>query len=275
MPPILLLVGSFGGLALHGRTGELDAEHDTVRIARAVTSMFVWFKFFLLLRCMTLTAYLVQMIIQVFADIKAFLLILGITLIAFADSWHAISSASPDPGEREAGYLASLKYIFVVTIGMAEGDILETTSPVAFLVFFLAAGFNLIVLLNLLIAIISETYWRVKRDKDKFLFKLKVSIIVVLQSIVLGQNSWRTYVKSDTTKLLFFAQCPDTAPRSQAHDSLSDRRPPRHEDEQLRGAEAKDDEQVVNEMRKMLDEHGSRVSAAVQGLREKASVYGI
>lgn len=72
--------------------------------------------------------------------------------------------------------------------------------------FFLAALFNLIVLLNLLIAIISETYWRVKRDKDKFLFKLKVSIITVLQSLMLGQNSWRKYARSDTTKLLFFAQ---------------------------------------------------------------------
>lgn len=131
MPSILLITNSLVGLALHNHSGDLAHELNTVRVVRAVTSMFVWFKFFLLLRCMTLTAYLVQMIIQVFADIKAFLLILGITFIAFADAFYAISPAPNEESAREEGYLASLKYTFVVTIGMAEGDILDD-NPIAF-----------------------------------------------------------------------------------------------------------------------------------------------
>ena len=56
-------------------------------------------------------------------------------------------------------------------------------------------------MLNLLIAIVTETYERVKTDKYKFLFRLKVEIIASLQAL----QSAKTLKPGDPTKLLFFA----------------------------------------------------------------------
>ena len=80
-------------------------------------------------------------------------------------------------------------------------------------------------MLNLLIAIISETYENVKQDKDQFLYKLKVQIISTLQSINFGVKicGKKRHMQSDPTILLFFAQphkIDSTKERNQANSNM-------------------------------------------------------
>ena len=142
--------------------------------------MLLWFNFFLLLRYIKQTAYLVQMIIEVFKDIKVFLVILVMSIFAFTSSFYAIV----DPGDRDeaVNFKAILVSVIVMTVGEPDTQLIET-SQLALLIFILTALFNLIVMLNLLIAIVTETYERVKSDKYKFLFRLKVEIIASLQAL--------------------------------------------------------------------------------------------
>ena len=100
MPLILLCVNSLIAIFISNDVGNFENKHDSIRFIRAATSLFVWFKFFLLLRSMSLTAYLVQLIIQVFADIKVFLFILCITLVAFSDSFYMLRTNETEDDEN-------------------------------------------------------------------------------------------------------------------------------------------------------------------------------
>jgi len=141
------------------------------------------------------------MIIEVFKDIKIFLLILMISIFAFTSSFDAIHQANEDEGEQ-LSFLETMLTVSVMTMGEPDMVLIENKGSLAIVVFILTALFNLIVMLNLLIAIVTETYQRVKLDKNMFLFRLKVEIIAYLMAL----HREKTFNKGDPTKLLFFAQ---------------------------------------------------------------------
>ena len=90
-PQICLLVLD-AELILHrlkDDSGEILPEKtsDYLSYIICITNMLLWFNFFLLLRYIKYTAYLVQMIIEVFKDIKVFLVILVISIFAFTSSF--------------------------------------------------------------------------------------------------------------------------------------------------------------------------------------------
>ena len=120
------------------------------------------------------------MIIEVFKDIKVFLVILVMSIFAFTSSFYAIVDSGDSDGN--VNFKEILVSVIVMTVGEPDTQLIET-SQLALLIFILTALFNLIVMLNLLIAIVTETYERVKSDKYKFLFRLKVEIISSLQAL--------------------------------------------------------------------------------------------
>lgn len=144
-----------------------------------ISNILLWFNFFLHLRSIRYTAYLVQMIIEVFKDIKVFLVILVISIFAFTSSLQAIFEGVE--GENQS-FIEILITVTVMTVGEPDTDLISN-NQFALLIFIFALLFNLIVMLNLLIAIVTETYERVKLDRSKFLFRLKVEIIAILQSL--------------------------------------------------------------------------------------------
>lgn len=57
----------------------------------AITTFFMWFRLLYFLRLFSNTSYLISMIVQVIIDMRHFLLIIFITIVAFGDSLLAIS----------------------------------------------------------------------------------------------------------------------------------------------------------------------------------------
>ena len=200
---------------------EVTPDHRYYKLL-SITNLLLWFQFFVLLRSIRYTAHLVQMIIEVFKDIKIFLLILMISIFAFTSSFDAIHQANAD-GE-ELGFLDLLLTVSVMTMGEPDMVLIANKDSLAIVVFILTAVFNLIVMLNLLIAIVTETYQRVKLDKNMFLFRLKVEIIAYLMAL----HTEKTFNKGDPTKLLFFAQDQRTKQRIAKETESKSRS---HEDE--------------------------------------------
>ena len=56
-----------------------------------MVTFFMWFKFLYFLRIFKNTGYLISMIFEVIKDMRYFLLVLLITIVAFADSLLSIS----------------------------------------------------------------------------------------------------------------------------------------------------------------------------------------
>ena len=89
----------------------------------------------------------------------------------------------------------------MVTLGEFDPN-LEFYREVDWFVFFICIFFNIVVLFNLLIAIISETYTRISEEKAAFSYKEKVFMMSLLQDGIFG------YMKkpSNPLELIFVAQ---------------------------------------------------------------------
>lgn len=99
------------------------------------------------------------------------------------------------------GYVFAWQKSFLVALGEFD-DNLEFYREEDWLVFLLCCLFNIIVLLNLLIAIISETYTRIADLKTQNSYKEKAVQISMMQDMLLGQFK----KTEDPNELVFIAK---------------------------------------------------------------------
>lgn len=148
------------------------------------------------LRIFEYTGHLIYMLSQVFVDLVPFILVTVISIAGFADSFHSLSRTYPEP--LVDTYLEAFKYSIMLTLG--EFDV-EKLDELGWVLFIAAAVFNLIILLNLVIAIISEVFAQLHPTKVPSFYKERVALIA---------DMWMLFpvLEDDPhskTSLLFFA----------------------------------------------------------------------
>lgn len=126
----------------------------------------MWFKFLYFLRIFKNTNYLIRMIFTVIYDMRSFFLVLLITIVAFGDSMLSLALAN-EPGEDQ--FVTNLLDAIIFTYRIILGDFDTTkfgkvSTFLIMLLFLLCTIFNMIVMLNLLISIISETFAKVNAN---------------------------------------------------------------------------------------------------------------
>ena len=105
------------------------------------------------------------MIIEVIYDMRSFMLLLLITIAAFGDSLLSISLSNDEKNQFIGGFVESMTYTYRLILGdWSTDDFGEVALPLVWTLFLLCTIFNMIVMLNLLIAIISETFARVNEN---------------------------------------------------------------------------------------------------------------
>ena len=144
--------------------GEED-EHPLLRRARSIAqvgaSMILWMKFLYYLRTQKQFGYLIRMITQVIKDMIPFLVVMLVLIIAFSESIYSLDNNKFLDRELTFGtFFDAQIFVFFNAMGELDMEGFEHDS-IAWTLFFLCAMINLIVMLNLLIAIISETYDKV------------------------------------------------------------------------------------------------------------------
>ena len=134
----------------------------------SIITFFMWFKFLYFLRIFNSTGYLIRMIFEVVKDMRSFFLILFITIAAFGDSFVRISKANVYSDDADinkqftTGFVDSVIYTYRMILGDFDtSNFGDVATGVVYLLFILCTLFNMIVMLNLLIAIISDSYARV------------------------------------------------------------------------------------------------------------------
>ncbi len=95
-----------------------------------------------------------------FVDVQVFVFILIITYFGFAEAFLRLSDASASEGKFLDNYAHALLYTFRLSMGDMSTDTFNSTvQPVTvWLIFIACLAYSNIVLLNLLIAIISESF---------------------------------------------------------------------------------------------------------------------
>jgi len=125
----------------------------------------MWFKFLYFFRIFKAFGYFTRLIFDVISDMSTFLVVLLITILAFSDTLLTISNGNEEHEKFITSFFDSIIYVYRIILGdFNVNEFGEVAVPLCYLLFILCTIFNTIVMLNLLIAIIGETFSIVKAN---------------------------------------------------------------------------------------------------------------
>lgn len=149
------------------------AENEHVERSFGVRSMavfFLWLKFFYFLRIFSATAAFIRMITEIFRDMAVFSLIYVIANLAFANAFFLLERGFSEKGDKIVG--DNLYYVIIYTymtgLGEFDTEFQDQENEGYYWAFFLICTILIqIVMLNLLIAIMGDTFARVQEAKSE------------------------------------------------------------------------------------------------------------
>ena len=106
---------------------------------------------------------MIRIIIEVIKEMRFFLLIMLLIIFAFGNSLLQLSAANEDEKDRfiSGGILGGANYVYQMILGSASTDFGNVGVPFCWILFLICSVLNMIIMINLLIAIISEAFARV------------------------------------------------------------------------------------------------------------------
>jgi len=152
---------------------------------RAITSLCViilWIKFFYFLRIFDQTATLIRMIVEIVNDMKNFLIVLIVAIIGFSQGYYVLQQGDPN-NFAGPGVMNSIIYSYNLALGefgldyFSDGDTGTLDAFICWFIFIIATMFVVIVLLNLLIAIMGDSFSRVMENITNLSVREKVMMI--------------------------------------------------------------------------------------------------
>ncbi|CDW83568.1 wd-40 repeat protein [Stylonychia lemnae] len=156
-------------------------KYNFVHTFHAFTSLFMWFKLLYFLRMFKATGYLVRMLIEVIYDMKIFFLVLLIVFFALTDSFLSLSNGQEDLELRYAGDNFFYAFVYAFRTGLGDFSVDNYNASIQFMtswiIFFLCVILILIVMLNLLISIISQSFDRINSSAVEASYQERARII--------------------------------------------------------------------------------------------------
>ena len=122
---------------------------------QAFSGLLLWLKFILFLRVFDTTSFLINMIKEVITALTPFMIVLGFSILGFTDAFYSLNQSYNKRIVEMETYSKTFFYSILNTFGEFAVEELDWTGKLFFL---LASFVNLIILLNLVIAIISEIF---------------------------------------------------------------------------------------------------------------------
>jgi hypothetical protein len=154
-------------------------ETPTQIAIQAIATLMIWLKFLYFLRIFEATSSLIRMIMQVIYDIRYFLMVLLLTIIAFGDSFKTISNGNDKAGRFvDKGFFGSFFFVYNMSLGDFDtGKFGDIQVGLVWFLFFFCTMFNMIIMLNLLISIISESYTKISENIKAAAYQEKASMV--------------------------------------------------------------------------------------------------
>jgi hypothetical protein len=144
------------------------------------------------------------MIIGSLIDMKFFILILFIVEIAFGEAFLRLSEVSTSKGSFLDNFAMAFVYTFRMSLADNDTDAMsEIAQPVtAWILFILCGLITNIVMLNLLISIIGQSYERINSQATVANFKERVDIITDSLYLISPPFSWFLSKQHDSISTL-------------------------------------------------------------------------
>eukprot|EP00347_Sterkiella_histriomuscorum_P016371 403353446 len=174
-PVLVLILISFQARAIPNDDYEVPGFITTIH---SFASLLLWAKFLYFLRIFKQTGYLINALSVVVWDMKIFLFILAIVYLGFGEAFLRLSEAR-DESEFIQNYAYAIVYSFRLSIGDTDTDKFDDNlQPITvWIMFVLCAVYTNIVMLNLLIAIISESFEKINNNALQASYQERAKII--------------------------------------------------------------------------------------------------
>jgi len=153
-----------------------------------LTSFCLWIKWMYFLRIFKSTGFYIKTIIEVGEDMKFFIVVLCIGMIAFGDALRRINSVDVEH-DSDSGFVQGYTsaygtnifdgflYIFSQSLGNYDPTAGNYSWFLSFVLINISAIFNCIIMMNLLIAVISESFTRVNDASQQASYREYAALI--------------------------------------------------------------------------------------------------
>ena len=189
-----------GTLQFTSATVEVHPHSEAFWQLQAFAGLALWCRFILFLRVFDGTSFLIHMIVEVIKALAPFLVVLLLSILAFTDAFYSMNK-SYAPEDRQAdmeSYLGTLYYSILTTFGHFD---VAGFGDIGMIFFIQACAINLIILLNLVIAIIGAIFSIVNASRIEAFYAERAELIADVWTIFPSLNPDRRAA----TRLLFFA----------------------------------------------------------------------
>lgn len=169
----------------------------------AISLLFLWLKLFYFGRVFTSTAALIRMIIEITFDMRYFLVLMLVAVAGFANSFYILArnDTEADPVFTGNSYGEAFLYSYRTGMGDFSVDGFEFRDLIlTYSLWFLNTLIILIVFLNMLLAIMGDTFDRVQETVENNMIRELVGMMVENANLV---NRKRLFKKS---KYIFVIQ---------------------------------------------------------------------
>eukprot|EP00347_Sterkiella_histriomuscorum_P005811 403355181 len=160
-----------------------SVEPEYVRPFMAICNFIFYLRFFYFLRIFDASSHLVRTIIEITADIRYFLFVFFLAIIGFGGSFLILSNNN-DPEKEGARFIESFpsSFIYSYRLGLGDFDIdpyAESKNSILLHAFFLLSSlFSAVILLNMLVAIMGESFNRVNETSEHQRVREHLQLIV-------------------------------------------------------------------------------------------------
>ena len=166
-------------------------KEQTLTTLMGIAVLFVWLKMFYFGRIFLSTAAMIRMIIEITYDMRFFLLVLIIAIAGFGNCFFIIARNDAEMWTGDNWWRAFL-YSYNAALGEFNTDPFDTSDDRHYLysLWFLDTMITLIIFLNLLIAIMGDTFDRVQQTSENNMLKELAQIMVENELLI---NRKRTF----------------------------------------------------------------------------------
>mmetsp|Transcript_33818 Transcript_33818/g.32924 ORF Transcript_33818/g.32924 Transcript_33818/m.32924 type:complete len:191 (+) Transcript_33818:1407-1979(+) len=148
-----------------------------IRILYSLACILIWFRLLYFFRIFRGTGYYIRMVIEVIIDLGNFMIIFVIVVVAFGHS-YLILERNNSTGPLISGMWNSVILSYMMPMGEYPTDSFgDFQNWLSWVYFFLATFLLNIMMLNLLISIISDTFARIKAQYDVIMYMDMLNVI--------------------------------------------------------------------------------------------------
>lgn len=192
---IFQLLSTFTIVAMNLHSSH-NVNTDMIRVVAAVSVFLLWMKMFDWLRLFEPTSFYIKLVTATFSDMSSFMLLFLTGLAMFGSSMYMLQLSSQSSKDTiiesnvDHFFLDSLINQYLIALGEFAMDGFEAHPQWYFcwLLFLSSTFFTQIVLLNMLIAIMSNTYEFIIDRKAQFALQNKMTILSEYYNVIDTRN---------------------------------------------------------------------------------------